>query len=366
MRELDAWGERYDRLVADAGDGGLFYEREWIRQLEPIYVAGGAPMAFLLAEADGRALGLLPLQLETKPWHKAGLKRLLFWGDIDGSFGNGVPMCLFRDPSVVQAVCQAWIDFLLGPASKRWDVLNLGILNADLPLLDEARRRLPVIEDVEARPSFVADLSEGYDAYWKRRHAPSRLRIGRLDRRLREAFKRVEYSVFEALSPDRRQAVAELHRRRMNELKQKGRQRVSVFDVPIQREACLRLLDWAEACHCARHYCLEADGELIAFLLGFHRGKTEFLFLTAYHEGFDRFSPGKLMLRFAMETEATHYQTATVDVFWGANQLKLQFCDRQIARASLTVLNSSDPLSRWRWRWLSLGHCLSRLRRAKP
>jgi CelD/BcsL family acetyltransferase involved in cellulose biosynthesis len=366
MRELDAWGERYDRLVAGAGDGGIFYEREWTRRVEPVFAASGAPMAFLLAEADGRAQGLLPLQLETKPWRKAGLRRLFFWGNIGGSYDNGVPTCLFADPSVMQAVCRAWIDFLLGPAAKRWDVLNLGILNADSPLLDEARRRLPVVEEAASFPSFVADLADGYDAYWKRRHAPARRSIERLDRRLREACGRVEYSVLDALSPERRQAIAQLHRRRMNELDRVGRQRVSLFDVPVQREACMRLLDWAEASHCARHYLLEADGELIAFLLGFHRGKTEFLFITAFHKEYERFSPGKLMLRFAMETEATHYRMDAVDMFKGANLLKIQFCDRQIARTSLTVLNAANPLSRWRWRWLSLGHCLSRLRHAKP
>jgi CelD/BcsL family acetyltransferase involved in cellulose biosynthesis len=366
LEDLDAAAESYDRLIAALGPSGLYYEREWIRAVWPVWGAGGAKPALLLAERDGESVGLLPLQSETKGWTKARLRRLCFLGYVEGSLLNGVPDYLIPNPDHRDACVRAFHAFLLSPQAPPWDLLDLGMLpesSAALPAIRQDWR--PVHNGIDPQPSVNIDLTGGCEGWLNRLSKKKRHELRRLLRRLREVAPGLRIERASAVTSQRLETVRRFHRRRQADLRVHGRARRSLFDDPAESAAVERILDWGarsgRACHT---WMLDGD-RVLAFFLAFRSGPAIYLFLTSFDHEMAPYSPAGLALWQMLEAEAGPDSgpdaPRIILMLPGLNPFKSQFGTDRVEHLQIQILHPRRPLAALRWHWLRAGR---RLRRA--
>jgi CelD/BcsL family acetyltransferase involved in cellulose biosynthesis len=169
---------------------------------------------------------------------------------------------------------------------------------------------------------------------------------------------RCAFSVSAELTPARLAEVAEIHRRRQASLRARARRRSSIFENPAEAAILRELLEWAARNGRSRHYWLDVDGRLAAFVLCFHRGATLFPYLMAFDPAYEPFAPTKHLYLYLFEHEADLCATRTVNLLPGLNLLKRQFATQTVGHLRWSATNRRRLASRLRCRWTRLARAL--------
>lgn len=361
VSELLELGDAYDRLVIGAGDHGFFYLRDWIRRIWPFYGARGDQLAFLVAESDGRLVGVAPLQLEAKDWKHAGVRRLRFFGDLDSSLLNGTRDFLIPDPGDVAACVDAFVR-LLREQAGHWDLIELNMIPGGSPVVSSLLEKLPGARKggMDLQTPLI-DLSGGFEAYQASFSGQMRNQLGRKMRKLQRELPTAKFSMSPAISLDRMTQLAALHRQRQETMRLAGRPwRKSLFDDPLQTRVYADLLDWAGRQDYARHYWLEVDEKLQLFLICFHYGNTLFYHLTALTEQMRNYSGGMLLLYWMFEQESRNHGTRQVNMLPGLNATKERLANKIVPLTRICAINTENRLSRAKCLWLGFGRKICR------
>jgi hypothetical protein len=328
-------GAAYDAFVERCGDAAVFYRLGWIESMVDAWGrgrfrgagAGGASLAMLWAERDGRLVGVAPLQLEFKGWAHLKLRRLYFLGDEGGSLFHPCPDFLVADERDRRDCLAAFLDFLPRQRDIAWDLLDLGMIletSPSLPILDAllpgaARSEEPM------RTALLRPASGAPDGFLAALASSTRHGLRRRERRLRERHPDACFSTSTDVSPERLKRLAEQHRQRQAGLRRKGRlHRRSLFDDSVERRALERGLAWAAREGLGRHDWLESGGALIAFSLALLSGKTHFGLLLTFADAYGEFAPTRLLTR-ALLDRAGREQLREVNYLPGLNGFKMEF-----------------------------------------
>lgn len=319
----DAW----HALLEEAIPGrGFFYRVPMLQAMAPVHAAANHPGGrrspfFLLAWRGEKLVGGLPLVLERKPLTRVALRRLLFWAGDGSAVGAEVDVPLRGDEAerteIVAALRQALTD---GVAAGRFDVLDIENFREDsaaLPLLrrtfgDGSWRTMPLT-------SHHVELAGGYPAYRASRSGSRIRELGRLRRKL-EAAHRIEILETSALTDDDLRAVMRLHGARQALLSSRGERREAVFE--RHAGALASLLVAAGSIGATRHRLLLADGQLVAFLLGYVEGDTLLAWLTAVHQDFLDFGAGGVLFWEAVQREFALGAVARIEFGFGTTFVK--------------------------------------------
>jgi CelD/BcsL family acetyltransferase involved in cellulose biosynthesis len=143
------------------------------------------------------------------------------------------------------------------------------------------------------------------------------------------------------LEPALLERVARLHSQRQARLRQQGRERISLFDDPVQARGFGELLTWAAAEGATWHHWLEVDGKLAGALLSFRQGRTLFPYLIAIDEEFGELSPSLLLHMQLVEQAHEQGQIRLIDQLPGENQLKRQISTRMRPHHRYSIPNSA-------------------------
>lgn len=339
--------EPYEALLSSAAPGrAFFYRVDMLQAMEPAFASGRRSPFVLLAWRADTLCGVFPLVLERKPWSRAGLRRLALWGSDAGALGVEGDVPLAGNP---QESMQAFAHALGGPLKRRFDLLDLRFLRADsasLPALRQAftGARVEAEEMLAHRAVVPATLTE-----FRAPRSAGRLReLGRMERRLREAFE-VEFRLETTLSAHALEGIMALHMRRQRELAADGHRRESVFSEARTRTALKALLVAAERAGCARHYLLYANGELISFLLTFQEGSTQLAYLTAFDASYHQYGPGSLVFWEAARAEVARGEVERIDYGVGTTQVKALFGIATSTPQRLHWMPGNAPLSHLRY-----------------
>jgi CelD/BcsL family acetyltransferase involved in cellulose biosynthesis len=354
LDRLDQVRAPYESLLGSAAPGrGFFYRVDMMRAMSPAFLSTRRSPFVLLAWQGDALRGVLPLVLEKKPWTRAGVRRLGFWGSDAGAISVEGEVPIQGDP----ALCaDAFHAAMCGPLSHRFDVLDLRYFRADSTALPAFRQAFESATwEAESMISHGAIVPATIEEF-KAPRSSSRLReLGRMQRRLNERYS-VDLRVESTLSATARDEVMALHMRRQGDLASEGHRRESVFSAKHTRTALTNLLTAAEQAGCARHYLLYADEGLIAFLLTFREGGTQLAYLTAFDADFHLYGPGSLVFWEALRTELALGAVQRIDYGVGTTQVKALFGIETLTPQRMLWLPPDAPLSRLRhasWQWLT-------------
>jgi len=361
LAELRALGQRYDRMVLDAGPAGLFYQLGWIERAWPYFhIKLGGSLAFLVATRGAEIVGVAPLALRNKDWAHAKQRVLQVVGGTNDELDNWVPEILTA--GVDRAECMRALGD--GIAASSWDLLELRLLRDETAgLIGASFPGISSVVDPLATPRVALD--GGWAEY--RAKLPKRLTrmLDRGHKRAREEGVTVVHEVTTGVPAERRADAELLHRARQDQIRQSGRARSSPFDEPASRAVFWRLMDWAtEQGHLRAHW-MSVGGKLAAFILALHHAGTTYAYFNAIDPAADRFSPGNLVLAAMIEREATDHGAKIVDLMAGANLTKSLFATEEVTNRDLAMVNPARVIARAKDGWIRGAKALMAARKAR-
>lgn len=365
INEVLALGPRYDQMVLASGDGGIFYQGEWLQRVWPHYEASlGGTLSFLIAEQGDELVGLAPLALRTKGWTHARQRVLGFIGGTWDELDNWMPGFLFvtRDQKEQSGILQAFAEAI---AQRRWDLLDLRLMRA-VPSHDVLLNQFPTLRitpDVLQTPRACID--SGWASYWASR-SPRLIRI--VERGHRRAVAdgvSLVHEVTGDVPPARRHEVEALHRARQDRLRASGRVRNSPFEDPRAKQVFWSLIDWMASRGQLRAHWLRIGERTAAFVIALHHAKTSFAYFNAIDPSAERYHPGSVILAGLIEREATDYGTAVVDLMAGTNLTKTLFATEHLAHTNVSVVNPYQLGARAKDAWLRTARLLLLGRRGR-
>lgn len=154
--------------------------RDWQRIYGPAYACANGKedgLRIYTVRIKGRLAAALPLYLNRKGRLAANSKRLMFLstGEAESEELCAEYLDLLHLPGVGDKCATLLCKTILEDRSPDWDVLELHSLSAQSPLCAwSAASVLPGVELREHGPSYVTDLSEGFESYINRLSSNSR------------------------------------------------------------------------------------------------------------------------------------------------------------------------------------------------
>ena len=359
--ELRALGPRYDAMVLSAGDGGLFYQREWLSRVWPYYRARlGGTLSFLIAEQGGDLVGLAPLALRTKDWAHARQRVLGFIGGTWDELDNWMPGFLFatRVASEQVSIMHVFAETI---ARQRWDLLELRLLRSWCPSPDVLRTQFSGLHDAPDRLTTPrACLEGGWVPYWSGRSK----RLMRILERGRKRAAADGLSVVHEVTPDvppaRRSEIETIHRARQVQIRASGRARSSPFEDTHARQVFWSLVDWASSRGQLRTHWLRIGDRTAGYVITLHHAGTTFGYFNAIDPSFERYHPGSVILAGLIEREASDHGVVVIDMMAGANLTKTLFATEELTLTDLSVVNPDQPLARTKSLWIRVARDLRR------
>ncbi len=361
LDELSAFGPRYDAMLLSAGDGGLFYQREWLSRVWPYYRARlGGTLSFLIAEQGGNLVGLAPLALRTKDWAHARQRVLGFIGGTWDELDNWMPGFLFatREASEQVSIMQVFAETI---ARQRWDLLELRLLRPSCPSPEVLRTHFSGLHAAPDRLTTPrACLEGGWVPYWAGRSK----RLMRILARGRKRAAEDGLSVVHEVTPDvpeaRRGEIETIHRARQAQLRESGRARSSPFEDINARQVFWSLVDLASSRGQLRTHWLRLGDRTAGYVIALHHAGTTFGYLNAIDPSFERYHPGTVILAGMIEREATEHGVAVIDMMAGANLTKTLFATEELTLSNLSLVNPDQPLAGTKNLWIRVARDLRR------
>lgn len=359
--ELSALGPRYDALVLSAGDGGLFYQREWLKRVWPYYKARlGGTLSFLIAEQGGELVGLAPLSLRTKDWAHARQRVLGFIGGTWDELDNWMPGFLFatRVASEQASIMSLFAETI---ARDRWDLLELRLVRPSCPSPEVLRTQFPGLHATSDRLTTPrACLEGGWAPYWAGRSK----RLIRILERGRTRAAEDGLSVAHEVTPDvpiaRRCEIEAIHRTRQVRIRASGRARNSPFEESRAQQVFWSLVDWASSQRQLRTHWLRLGDRTAGYVIALHHANTTFAYFNAIDPTAERYHPGSLILAGMIEREATEHGAVVIDMMAGANLTKTLFATEELALTNVSVVNPDQRLARTKNAWVRMARELRR------
>jgi hypothetical protein len=356
--ELLALGPPYDRMVLASGDGGLFYQREWLARVWPYYEASlGGTLSFLIAEQGSELVALAPLVSRTKSWTHARQRVLGFIGGTWDELDNWMPGFRFgtQDQREQLSIVEA---FAAAIARRRWDLLDLRLMRTS-PSHEALRLLFPGLRATPAAlPTPRARLDDGWAPYWaSRSHRLTRM-VERGRKRAAADGANLVHEVTTEIPLARRAEVESLHRARQERLRTSGRVRNSPFEGPLASRTFWSLIDWAASQGQLRAHWLRISGGTAAYVIALHHAKTTFAYFNAIDPSAERYHPGSLVLAGLIEREAVDYGTVVVDLMLGVNMTKTLFATEHLTHTNVSVVNPDQASARAKDVWLRTARLL--------
>ncbi len=342
---LGMHGQAYSTLIAGLLNGlSLPYCPEWMRSVAPLYLASNKRLFFLLAWRGSELIGVAPLMIEQKGLAAGRLRRLYFWGGIQGTLNNMTGDFLIPDTDNITPCLQAFKNYLYGASSKHWDFLELSYFS-------QASKNLPAFLQVfphaasktESMQTFIIDLPASFQEYCDGLPRKPFSDTKRCRRKLYESGASIEICQLQTLSPE---VIAELstrHNQRQDELRTRGAARYSIFHQPRERKAFLELLERAAASGMTRHYLLKINNKLAAFFINFVTQDTLHLFLTAFDTEYSEFAPTKVLLLHVCENELVNLHTRRINLSTGESRYKREFSTQIVDNQHIELITPYLP-----------------------
>ncbi|MFM2347987.1 MAG: hypothetical protein RL654_2740 [Pseudomonadota bacterium] len=335
-------------LLARVPDGrGLFYQPEWLRLLTPLCLQPGRRMHFLLAWRGERLIGVAPLVIEQRPWVRGRVRRIWFWGKVQGSLALEGDF-LVPDAADVGPCTQAFVAHLRGPSAPA-DYLELAYFRGASPCQAafEATSCIPV-DQTEPMVSHWAVLAPTFEAYCA---TLKKSVLGKVMNRVRAAERDLGAHLVcvSRLSADELAQIEALHVQRQRELAGRGRERHSLFEIPAERSIYHAMLALAAERGWARHYLLKSgEGRVLAFALCFHFAGTLFFHLTAFDSAHAKYEPGRVLMLLKIQAEIARGDTHHIDMMPGTTKIKEDFGNHVFSHRRYLAVNTGSLMSRLR------------------
>jgi CelD/BcsL family acetyltransferase involved in cellulose biosynthesis len=150
--ELRRYAPQWDDLLARSGSASIFLTWEWV---EPWWQVFGDRfrLAVLVAEQEGRLLGIAPLMTAPLPGPGGRFMRaLMFLGQSGDTLAEFLDFIVERGHEA--SVMGSFVDYICGPLRRRWDLLKLERVPADSP------NRTPLAERLRERGLDVTSRNE--------------------------------------------------------------------------------------------------------------------------------------------------------------------------------------------------------------
>ncbi|SIR43445.1 Acetyltransferase (GNAT) domain-containing protein [Sphaerotilus natans] len=346
--ELSAHAIAIHDLLDRVPDGrGLFYQPEWVRLMAPLFLQSGRRMHFLLAWRGERLIGMAPLVIEQRPWVRGHVRRVWFWGKVQGSLALEGDF-LVPEATDVRPCARAFVAHLRGPSAPA-DYIELAYFRGASPCqvaFEAASHIAP--EQIEPMVSHWAVLAPTFDAYCA---TLKKSVLGKVMNRLRAAERDLgaHLTCVSRLSADELEQVEALHVQRQRELAGKGRERHSLFEIPAESGIYHAMLETASQRGWARHYLLKSgEGRVLAFALCFHFAGTLFFHLTAFDSAHAKYEPGRVLMLLKIQAEIARGDTHHIDMMPGTTKIKEDFGNHVFSHRRYLAVNTGSLMSRLR------------------
>ncbi|MEP7117375.1 MAG: GNAT family N-acetyltransferase [Acidobacteriota bacterium] len=359
LDELRALGPRYDEMVLASGDGGVFYQREWLERVWPYYEATvGGTLAFLIVLAGGEPVALAPLVIRAQGWTHARQRTLAFIGGTWDELDNWMPGLMFAssDPREQADTTAVLADAI---ARRGWDLLELRLMRPS-PSLDALRTHLPgLLISTDRLQTPRARVDGGLARYWASRSK----RLTRILDRGRTRAAADGVSLRHEVTPDvplaHRDEIETLHLARQDRLRTTGRMRSSPFEHPQARRVFWSLVDWASGRGQLRTHWLRIGERTAAYVIALHHAGTTFTYFNAIDPAAERYHPGSLILAELIEREVRDYGASVIDLMAGANLTKTLLATEAVTLSNLSLVNPDRPAARAKDAWIRLARRLA-------
>lgn len=324
---LNQHAEKYDAL-AEEMDGTCFpaYQRSWIEQGAPVYLAGRLSLFFLLAWRNDALIGVAPLQMYQRSFGLGTMKMLTFWGQQSDVYSLKSLTGDFIIPNEDDRVpcLTAFRKYLTGEGRKRWDVITLNRFCSVSRQLDAFKACFPeATASMENMPGFMVEFPDNWDALAGIFKGKTVKNLRRSMRLLKENSDSHEFVVYEEIDDRLLEDLAKVHTSRQQELLAKGRQdRDAPFASEGIRQIIGNLLKASSRGHKLRIYCLYIDKQLAAFNIVLANQHDTVCWLIAFDGKFQQLSPSRLLFQYMYATEMERFETRRMNLLVGFTRTK--------------------------------------------
>jgi CelD/BcsL family acetyltransferase involved in cellulose biosynthesis len=294
----------WDALVLAMPRPSPFLLHGWLQAWWAEYGAGRRRLAVHVAHEDGRLTGALPLFVE----HRFGLRVARVIGQDAAALAD-VLVAPDADPATAER--------LLERAASEADLADVFGLAADSVLA----RRMRLIQRAEAP---VLDISEGWDAVYRRRTSGKRRNLHRRRRRQLQELGELTFTV--AREPAALAAALE-EAFRLHEARWRDRPEASGFATAAGRRFHRAALEALAPAGVARIALLAVGGRAVACNYFFVLGDRMYFHELAFDPEFARWSPGQVTTLDTLAAAAAAGITR-VEFLGGAERYKLELADR--------------------------------------
>jgi hypothetical protein len=336
---LGDYADQYRQLLLSLPDGrALTYQPEWIESIGNRYLIGNRTPFFLLAWRGTELIGIAPFIIEKKGPMAAYTRRLLFWGGIRGTLNNMLSDFLVPNGGDVRNCIHAFVNYLYGEGSSRWDFADLSYISAESSTLPALTYWLPELRMTkESMQSFIIELPTSFQSFCDGLPRKPFSEIKRCRRKLQDQNIAVEIYATSILSDAEIDELSAIHNRRQDDHRATGRDRYSLFESAGDNAAFRKLLENASKTGLARHYILKIDGKIVSFFLGFVTGSVYHLFLTAFDMQYSEYGPTKILLLEVCQREIELHHTQRINLSTGESRYKREFSNRIIDHYHIVI-----------------------------
>ena len=254
------------------------------------------------------------------------------------------------------------VHALHGPFAGRWDLLELPFLDASATATERLAGSFPSGRLTrDSAISRQALFPDGFERYRDGLRKDLLRDIERDRRRLGERHGEVRVFSTRDLAGGRLEQFARLYENRQRALRRRGVERAPLFEQPASAAAFRALMDWGAREGLARHWWLEAGGEVVSAWLCHVDAGILFNYFMGHEERFNTFSPSRILYFELIEREVREFGTRMVEFGRGDTLLKRQFATHATPLHGYRVGNRARMLARLRVAWLGAGRLYRRV-----
>jgi hypothetical protein len=333
LEELQRLNNDYESFLS-ACSGDTFYLRSgWIKSMIDAWALGhnrghGSKTLFLLLAFRGtKIIGAMPLQLHEKRKGPLMLNRLYGLG-VDVGSGLSCPafeIKIARGESA-DSCFNSFQTFINGMRAGIWDVLDLDRIPENSLTLRILDQRWPSqVRDSGDLNGVGIEIPYG-QTFDKLQYGNGKFRseLRRRHRKLIADHGKCEIRIDSEITAGDWDQMGQLHSKRQEFKRNRGVNRDSIFENPLDKSAMFNAMKFAEKEGMAIYYRLNIDQRLAAFQIGVKDSETLYLLTMGFDPEFSHYAPFKQLMVGILE-DACRRGVTFVNCLPGLSYMKRQF-----------------------------------------
>ncbi|MFZ5892881.1 MAG: GNAT family N-acetyltransferase [Myxococcota bacterium] len=336
LSEFESLGPAWEELQEQAILTSVFETHDWQYLWWKTY-GRDRKLRLLVASAEGKLVGVLPLYIQTQTVMRCPVRvlRLVGTGGDTSPDDLGAVLARGREREVAEALAEA-VSQLSG-----WDLLLLTDMHAesDFTRAIGEKMRAMGLHCVQSRCERISFLSlpSSWDAWLQSLHGDRRYRVRNTRKKLNAAHK-VRFFVWDdpATLDQAVDRLVELHHKRWRSAGRTDHGFASAEYVGFHRAVMAACLKHDRL----RFYCLELSGEIAAMFYFYRFRDTVFLMQSGFDPDHSALKPGQVLLGYIIE-HAIGEGMKTLDFLRGEHRYKDELATGQRETVQVTAFRQT-------------------------